>query len=504
MSNKDTSSRIKRSLGHRFLQGGVFQFPIFGYLKPPDTKCDTDVKRDPDAQAVYDTWFRMLEGGASYSEVADWLNEQGIKPGQYCREGRWTGRMVMRVTFNPILKGQRRRNVKESTRVNKTGRRRSVNAHPDKLLTRHCPHLAFIDADRYDRVVHMLCRRNEGFARGRRRNMNDCRTGLARKRTVWPGQHATCGICNGLFYWGGHGQKDHMMCSRSRDYLCWNAATFDGPAASRRLIQAILAEIETLAEFDSTFVTMVNASREAWQSTKQIQLEKIARELVDVGEKITNVTNAIAAVGHNDDLVRKLNSLGDQRDGLVAKQAELRHTPDHDLRLPTADQIKQEARQAIVALASDSPELGRLMHQLVPILQVYPYRLCDGGTVVLRAILTLDLTTIANVPWAGEEANGVMRRELIVDLFEPPQRVRFREQVIARRAEGMTERRIAAALGITVVAAQKAAKLHRTMQARCLDDPYLPVTEPPAERTRWRRHLHPRYRFEPLHHESAI
>jgi DNA invertase Pin-like site-specific DNA recombinase len=85
MYNRDTAARIRRSLRHRFMQGGVVQFVIFGYIKPDGAKNDADIRKDPAAEPVYDRWFRMLEEGASYGEVADWLNEQQIQPGPCAR-----------------------------------------------------------------------------------------------------------------------------------------------------------------------------------------------------------------------------------------------------------------------------------------------------------------------------------------------------------------------------------------------------------------------------------
>ena len=105
--NKDTSRRIRRSLRNRFEQGGVVQTFQYGYVKPPGATSDADVTKDPAAEPVYEEWFRRLEGGASYSEVADWLNAQGVPTGPWARSGRWTGAMVARLTRNPILKGVR-------------------------------------------------------------------------------------------------------------------------------------------------------------------------------------------------------------------------------------------------------------------------------------------------------------------------------------------------------------------------------------------------------------
>ena len=78
-----------------------------------------------------------------------------------------------------------------------------------------------------------------------------------------------------------------------------------------------------------------------------------------------------------------------------------------------------------------------------------------------------------------------------------PQRAAYRERVIALRAEHRTEREVAAALGLTVTAAQRAASLDRLMEELGIADPYIPMTEPPAEEGRMRRHKHARFRFEP-------
>lgn len=77
--NKDTSQRIKRTLRNRFLQGGALERRIFGYIDPPDgAKTDADRQKDPAAEPIYAEWFRQLEDGASYADVADWLNTCGI------------------------------------------------------------------------------------------------------------------------------------------------------------------------------------------------------------------------------------------------------------------------------------------------------------------------------------------------------------------------------------------------------------------------------------------
>lgn len=243
-SNRDTSDRIKRSQRNRFNQGGMVQFEIFGIIKPLGAKSDSEFRKDPAAEPIYSEWFRKFEAGASFAEVADWLNSENVPVGRYCRSKTWTGEMVGRVTHNSILKGVRERNRKVSKRVNKTGRHRSVNGQPGDLLERNCPHLAFFEASYYDRVVRLVDKQNACY--GAVKNGHDPRKGRPRKRTKFPGQLIDCGICGGQLNFGGHGQADHLLCTGAHAYRCWNAITVDGPLAAKKISAAVLAEIMNL------------------------------------------------------------------------------------------------------------------------------------------------------------------------------------------------------------------------------------------------------------------
>jgi site-specific DNA recombinase len=254
--NRDIALRIRRSLRNRFSDGLVFQIPIFGYIKPKSEVPDSAVSKDPAAEPIYDEWFRRLEEGASYAEIADWLKASGVPVGPYCRSKEWTGKMVRRITHNPTLKGLRERNRKKSKRVNRTGRHHSVNAPIEELLERWCPHLAFIEPERYDRVIAMLAERNGKYTAGTGPS-GDPRRGRPKKRTLWPGQHVTCGICGRLYRYGGHGQNDHLMCRGAYEYKCWNGITVDGPITRQKMADAILAKLESLPEFEIALVQRI-------------------------------------------------------------------------------------------------------------------------------------------------------------------------------------------------------------------------------------------------------
>ncbi len=452
--NKDTSKRIRRTLRNKFEEGGVVQTFPYGYIKPPGAKSDAEICKDPVAEQIFEKWFALLESGASYAEVSDWLNAEKVAPGRWTRNAQWDGRMVMRVTHNPILKGYRRRNERMSQRVNKTGRRRSVKAPPADLLNRHAPHLAFIEPARYDRLIADLAARHGACARGRKAGTADTRAGVSKKRTVWPGQHLTCGVCGRPFYWGGHGQADHMMCSGARDYACWNAATFDGHAAGRRVAAAVLAAVESLPEFDATFRAKVAAAAAERRAGRAEVLKRLDAQLRQTERELANVADGVASAGFSETLRTKLTALEGAKARLGAERAAVAAQPDEAPDLPPVEVLKETARAAVGRMAFDDPAFGRLMTTLVPRIEVFPYRARDGGGVVLRARAVINLAPLAT-PAAGAAIGGLITRVDTLDLFDPPQRVAFRDRVVALRNTGLTEHAVADRLGLTVTAAQR-------------------------------------------------
>lgn len=236
--NKDTSNRIRRTKRNRFQTGGPWQCPIYGYIKPADAESIDDVQKDPEAESVVEMIFSMLEAEANFAEVADRLNDEGVETGKYCRTSKWDGTMLGRFLRHPVLKGVVEWNHRATRRNNATGNRRAVKADPDQLLTRDVPHLAFVDTDRFDRLMRLLDRRNKRF---RRKSVDgvDPREGVPRHRTTWPSLHMQCGVCGEHFIFGGHGRAGHIFCRGVPAYTCWNCPSIDAVDAANRIIRRI-------------------------------------------------------------------------------------------------------------------------------------------------------------------------------------------------------------------------------------------------------------------------
>jgi hypothetical protein len=209
------------------------------------------------------------------------------------------------------------------------------------------------------------------------------------------------------------------------------------------------------------------------------------------------LTDSLAKIGFSPAIQQKLAETETRHAQLKAELADLEGELDDIPVLPPIEELKKKAREAISRMNFDDPSFGRLMTTLVPRLVVFPYRLLDGGAVVLRAQATINLAPLTPRNTAIS-IGDLITRTVTIDLFDSPQRVTFRERVVGLRQEGLTEREVAANLGLTVTAAQRAMSLHRMMVEAVVSDPYRRLTAPPDGDSKFRRHFHPRYEFRPL------
>lgn len=87
--NKDTGNRIRRSHRHRFTQGGVIGCLLFCYEREPGAKTIDKVCKKPEMIPIVEGIFEKLESGATFSEVARWLNKQNIPKGTRGKVALW-------------------------------------------------------------------------------------------------------------------------------------------------------------------------------------------------------------------------------------------------------------------------------------------------------------------------------------------------------------------------------------------------------------------------------
>ena len=499
-SNRDTSERIKRTLRNRFVGGGSLRRPPYGWIKPPGSKSDADEFKDPSAEPIYAEWFRILDiDKGTYADVVRYLKAQGILfPSRY--KNRFVEpdvKSVARYTHNPLLKGVKEWNHRKTKRINNPGKYLSQKALPEDLLQRRVPHLAFFEESYYDRVVADVDARNGKYRRSDDPRADPC-LNRPRKQTRFPGRITYCAICGRQFVWGGHGQTDHLMCNGARQHRCWNGATFDGTVAAQRIANAVLQEAEKLEDFDSTFIQMLTEESRQLDQARDKKLDDLRRQIAQVTTSIANIVEFVKSGKAPASLQDELNRLEAHKARMSSEARCIEQSPACTIEIPPAARIQDLVHECLNELAVASHDFAKVMRKLVPRIVVFPVQLCDGGRVVLRAKFKLHLASLLPDRRASDVLLRPLERVLTIDLFDPPQRERFRLQILDARESGKTERQAAVESGITVTAAQHAAALQRRMDGLAITDPYVPVREPPENCPKLRRHRSPDYLFEPL------
>ena len=229
---------------------------------------------------------------------------------------------------------------------------------------------------------------------------------------------------------------------------------------------------------------------------------KLLSEEAELATEKENFKAAIKVLGAHSMLVEQFKDIETREQGLAVRRRRLEHLRSKDLELPESlGELRQQLEDNFLRLASDSPEFGDLMRQLVPEFFVYLVRLVDGGHPLPRAKVKLTLAgvvpDVALVPGLGE----LLTRELTLDLFErPPQRERIRVEAVRLAADHVPQRKIAALLTDEKpkqAAVQDALDLDRKMKELGLVTPYVLVMEPPEDYPKLRRHKNSEYEFQP-------
>ena len=499
MYNADTAKRIRRSLRNRFEHGGVLGVQVFGIIKPLGANKDSELSKNPKAQPIYDEMFRLLENGASYSEVADWLNDTKVELPPYARSKKWRCSLVTQLIHNPILKGLRVRNRKISKRINETGRHKSVAAPPEELLERYCPHIAFIEPARYDLLIKKLDEKNAKYRRKGTGGI-DPRKNVSKKRTIWPGQHIDCGVCGRLLVYGAHGQKNSLACSGALKYQCWNGTSINSEKAGKKIIAAIEKEISSLKDFDKVLLKKIEKELKNFKSSASQHKQKIKTQQEANDKRIKNIMAAIQEIGHSPSLIAELKTLEATKAQLAYELSSIRTTSTSIPKMPSIKEIKTMVLKNMQSLAKNSQEFGRLLRQLIDRIVVLPFQHCDGGSPVLRAYFELNLASLLPHISGMESLSPALRKSMVVDLFDMPQREAFRIEATALIASKKNQREAAKILGITSTAVQRAQALDKKMKELGITDPYIQLNEPPPENSKIKRHKHPRYKFNPIEH----
>ncbi len=498
--NAHTSKRLKKKLMNRFKKfGGATPFPIAGYFKPENAETYDDWAKVESVTETIVEGLQLLKTTLNCSYVADYFNRMKFSTGQYCRSSQWTGAMVRRFYKNPLLKGRPGRGFRHTVKHNETGRRVSVKNTTGEPTYLDYPHLAHVDPLELDEVNRLLAQKNGKVGR-KKVNGVDPFFQKPKKRTRFPGQFAQCWYCGHHCVWGGNGITENLMCSHARQWGCWNSVGFNGHLATTRLVAIITEELYNLEKFDEQFVSLVEQAHEYQCQGSSQRWQILSSEEGRLRDQKENLMSAVAECGMRPMLAEKLSELETLEKGLQCERRALESLTARQIELPpNAVGLRELFEEEFAGLAIESPEFGLLLQQSVTSFQVYLVRLHDGGHLLPRARVTLNLAGHIADAEAVPELVDFLNREITIDLFEqPPQRERIREEAVQLASSGMFQREIARHLhqeNPRLPVVQQALRLNQIMLNEGYNSSYRFVEEPPDDYPKLRRHRNSKYQF---------
>ena len=332
-------------------------------------------------------------------------------------------------------------------------------------------------------------------------NGEDPLTRVPRKDSRFPGGSARCWYCGRRFVWGANGVAGHLQCNGSREWHCWNAVGIDGERVTRQIVSAISIELLASEGFSDQFSDLVKEAQRRSGDSRESLLKKLTEREGTMAREKANVMAAIREFGTSDLTRQMMRDLQREQAKLNQQSREFEHLRENLGQLPTqVSDIREAFEKDFVSLAIGSVDFSHQLRKLISRFDVYLVQLMDGGHFSPCAKVEIALDGV--VPALGQVpgVTDLLKRDLTLNLYDPPQREQIRLQAVGLYDGCRTQQQIAELLPNkpTATAVQKALALHQKMIAANVSSPYLLIQSPPDGDSRLRRHKHSRYQFQML------
>lgn len=287
--------------------------------------------------------------------------------------------MIRRFYYNPLLSGRPGRGFKHTVKHYESGNRISIPKPVGPQFLNY-PHLAHLDPVEQDGLIALLISKHAKQGRKKRDGV-DSLFQVPRKRTCFPAQHARCWYCGRQYIRGGNGIREHLACSGSREWHCWNSIAFNGALAATRLVEVVTNELFRLTDFDVQYAELIQIAMENRLSGSSDRWAALTRDEAKLSRDRENVKSTIAAYGPGPLTRQMFDELAQTEQRIAHDRWQLESVSARQLVVPSSTaELRGLLEEQFTRLAIESPEFGDLMRLLVPDFQVYLVRLCDGGT----------------------------------------------------------------------------------------------------------------------------
>ncbi len=491
----DTRRRVRRTAQHAFHRGQMVLKYRFGYRKLSREEADSGrfgpeglrIARVPEATPTILEMVRRVRDGSTYTAVARWLNEGEIAPGPYSTNGKWTGRLVQDLLRDPILHGTRTFANVKSQPLFRTGKavRRKNSDGPE---TEHYPGLAHLSEQEHAELLQVM---DQGAARHPRAAGPDHPLyNRPRSRTIWPGQHPRCAICDARMYRFG---ADKLKCRNAfipGAVPCWNHVQVNCPILRDKVIALVMGHCDRVPEFRRALADAAWAELEAKRQSQALAAGTLDEEIAELEKRAANLAMAIARGGQLEALVKQLSEVDRNLKDARRRRSDPAQSEPVGPPLGSRGDLDRHLGAALPELARTSFAFGELMRRILPEFHILPVQALDCGQVRPRARFVLRLSGLLDRPHpAGDPGGQAGDVTGTLDMFEPPVHIRAIPACVAARQTDpkLSLDKIAAQTGYNRMIVKRALAYARLMAAEGLSEPYRELTECPTSAPRWRR-----------------
>jgi hypothetical protein len=268
---------------------------------------------------------------------------------------------------------------------------------------------------------------------------------------------------------------------------CWNHVQVPVELTRQKIVDWLTAESVNIPCAREALVDCVWTELERLHRGTQSDSCRLDRRIGELQVAAANLAKAIAKGGELDVLVQELTAIQAQIRELGAQKEQQAEAEGRDRCRLTREQVGSQLKDQLLALLRTSYEFADTFRRLITEFRIVPVQALDTPLVRPRGKLTISFGHMRDGP--GGEAIST-----VIDLFEPPEHIRWLNSCIALKAENpkYSLKRIALRVGIGHMTVKRALAYARLMTAARMTEPYLELSERPAIASRW----HPKRRAD--------
>jgi DNA invertase Pin-like site-specific DNA recombinase len=489
----DTRRRVRRTATHAFHRGGMVQHVRFGYRKLTQEEADSRqfgpkelrIAKVSEQTAVIREMRERVMRGDYYEDIADWLNESGVCPGSYVRNGKWTGKLVEDNLRDPIFRGMRtfRDDVYEP--VFRTGKhRRRKNDEPETETYAELAHMSQEEHGTLLEVMDARAAEHRGLSGAEHPLFNK-----PRSRTIWPGQHARCAICGGMMYRYDGAWLKCQNAHRHDDQRCWNHVQVSCSLTRSKVLAWLLSHCRQAPRFQDTLVDSAWAELQSQRQRQDQTRGLLDQQSSDLEMRSANLAKAIAKAGEIEALVKELTSVDEMLNAARKKKASQTKTSMEKLTGYSRQEVEAKLDEVLIEVAQTSHEFADLMRRIFPEFVIQPVQALDSGQIRPRGRLVFRPNGFGDVPGNGrppDPQSGDV--EVVIDLFDPPDYIRHMRRCLDARAKNnkLSLKKLGQQLNLNYMTVKRAFDYARRMEALGSEDPYRAITTCPIKAARWK------------------